>query len=198
MTVLPARFYQFGDKVTARWSRSGQWTPGRVISTRDDEVKVAASTPFMLGTGVRVLPQGTPIFKTFTTSELRLDCHDPGWDPYAVEPFMTPAQYVVLGGCRGWPNSGLAGLTQVGAYMSGTWYETNDPVWAWEDGWRRAVVISGQRSWIAVRYADGYRLGTGRRSKSYRPPQIWPVLCDHPEAVRKIIVDEEWSQVPNY
>lgn len=192
MTVLPARFYQFGDKVTARWDKSGPWTPGRVISAEPPYcVRLAVSAPYCLQTEsrLRILPLGTPVFSTFMSDDVRLEDHDPDWNPFAVQPFMTPEQYAVLSGLPGFASSGALGLTHVGAYMPGTWYETDDPAWAWEEGWRRATVINGQRSWVAVRYVDGYRRPNGYSSKSYRPAQIWPVLCDHPEPVQKIVVD---------
>lgn len=199
MAVLPARFYQFGDKVAARWDKSRWWTPGRVVRTGHPyNVKLAVSAPYCLQTesGLRMLPQGTPIFRTFMSDDdLRLEAHDPDWDPFAVQPFMTPEQYAVLSGFPGFASPGIPGLTHVGVYIPGTWYQTGDPAWAWEEGWRRATVIDGKRSWVAVRYADGYRPPNGLISKSYRPAQVWPVLCDHPEPVRKIVVDAEWAPV---
>ncbi|MGH8574966.1 MAG: hypothetical protein ACREX8_20715 [Gammaproteobacteria bacterium] len=165
----------------------------------DPYVTLAVSAPYRLETesGQRVLPLGTPIFKAFVFDDLRLDDHDHDWDPFVVEPFMTPAQYTVLGGFRGFASSGMPGLTHVGAYIPGIWYEAGDPAWAWEDGWRRVTVIAGKRSWVSVRYVGTYRAPNGRPSKSYRPAQVWPVLCDHPEPVRKIVVDAEWASLSN-
>lgn len=197
MATLPSHFYQFGDKVTVRW-KSGQWTPGRVIRAKHHPyVRLAVSAPYGLQTesGLRVLPPGTPIFSNVISDDLRLEAHDPDWDPFAVEPFMKPSEYAALGGFPGFASPGIPGLTHVGAYTPGTWYETGDPAWAWEDGWRRATVIEGKRSWIAVRYVGGYRSARVRSSKSYRPAQIWPVLCDHPEPVHKVAVGADWVAI---
>lgn len=64
---------------------------------------LAVSTPYELRTasGLRILPPGTPIFNALVPDDLRLEAHDPGWDPFAVEPFMIPEQYAVLSGLPG-------------------------------------------------------------------------------------------------
>jgi len=182
---------------------SGPWAPGRIVKvarrTRDHFWFKVATSLHSAGiiSGTRVIPAGTPIYLLAGVSDLRLIASDPDWDPYAIEPFMTPEQFEVLGGARQFPNATMPGLTHVGSYLPATDYDDEDPIWAWEAGWRRGVVMSSKRSWVAVRYVDGFRLRNGYPCKSYRPDRVWPVICDHPEPVRTIQVDEESRRRPD-
>ncbi|MEV4637547.1 hypothetical protein AB0J80_09365 [Actinoplanes sp. NPDC049548] len=195
MDTPPVTFYQRGDKVMARLA-SG-WTPSRVIGQHHElYVKVAASSPFSYYEGTRKVPVGTPSYFLQRPESIRFLQHDPNWNPYGVAPFLTPSEYALMGGVAGWATPDIPGLQHVGAYIAGTDYDEGDPAWVWEkdSGWHPAVVINGQRSWISVRFADNFRLPNGWPSKSYRPAKVWPAICDHPDPVRKITVDEKWSQ----
>jgi hypothetical protein len=114
-----------------------------------------------------------------------------------VEPFLTPDEYQVLGGAAQFQMAGRPGIAHVGAYQPATSYDPDDPVWAWENGWRKAEVIDADPSWIKVRYLGDFRCGKGRPSKGYRPGRVWPVICDYPEPIRKLEIEPEWLAKPD-
>ncbi|MBE8519453.1 hypothetical protein ILP97_18405 [Amycolatopsis sp. H6(2020)] len=86
----------------------------------------------------------------------------------------------------------MPGATHVGAYQSATSYDQGDPVWVWERRWRKAEVLAAKPSWVQVRYLEGFRLDNGWPSKSYRPSWVWPVICDYPQPISELEIEEEW------
>jgi hypothetical protein len=182
-------------------SASEMWMPGRIIDGNNPiYAKIASILTYARQESIRYLPVGTPVYDRVSPDAVRLVARDSDWDPYEVRPFMDPPEYALLGGIPGFSTPGMPGLSHVGAYLPGVDYHEGDPAWVWEntDGWRRAIVISGQRSWVAVRYVDGYRLPDGRTSKSYRPAKVWPVICDHPDLPQGIEVRGEWARIADY
>lgn len=194
MRTLSALYYQRGDRVIVRDRESGIWTPGRVIGRKGRWlIRIATNIPHERNIRWRKLPIGTPIYDEVRADQLRLEAHDPDWDPYSVVPFLIPSEYKVLGGWPGWRGVALPGALHVGAYIPVTSYSVNDPIWAWDDhGWRMASVINRDKSWVAARFLRGYRSQNGRTSRSYRAWQVWPALCDHPNAVHQIRLDRRW------
>ncbi|VVJ23213.1 Uncharacterised protein [Amycolatopsis camponoti] len=197
--------YRFGDKVLFRGDDSEGWVPARVVRAehvdsrseyRYSYVKVATSSFPADGyvEGVRVVPAGTPIYHVACAEDVHLVRRDPRWNPFVVEPFMTPDEYQVMGGAAQFQMSGMPGLTHVGAYQSATSYDLGDPVWVWERGWRKAEVLEAKSSWVQARYLEGFRRPNGWPSKSYRPAEVWPVICDFPAPVRKLAIEAEWLQ----
>lgn len=146
--------------------------------------------------GLRVVPAGTPIYHFASLDEVSLVRHDSRWDPFGVRPFMTPAEYRVMGGAARFPMTYVPGATQVGAYQSATSYDPGDPVWAWEHGWRKAEVMEVKPSWVTVWYLDGFRRDNGWSTKSCHSVDVWPVICDYPTPVRKIKIEPEWLRKP--
>ncbi|MEV4050895.1 hypothetical protein AB0J55_06875 [Amycolatopsis sp. NPDC049688] len=202
-----ARSFRFGDKVWVRMSGHDIWSPGRVVRVeqldsrpayRYAEVKVATSLRARIGfiEGLRLIPAGTPIYHQAAADGLSLVRGDSRWDPFGVKPFMTPAEFRVMGGVARCPMTSIPGAAQVGAYQSATSYDPGDPVWAWEDGWRKAEVMEAKPSWVTVSYLEGFRRDNGWSTKSYRPFEVWPVICDYPEPVRKITIGQEWLRKP--
>ncbi|MGZ3148009.1 hypothetical protein ACVDFE_39720 [Lentzea chajnantorensis] len=192
--------FHVGDKVVTRFD-NGQWIPARVIRDRyredisvHERVRVTLCLPELtsVNNGLRFLPVGTPTFWDFHPRDVRLVDRDPGWSPHATPPFSTPPEYEVLGGSRPSPLANLPGLTQLGAYTPSTHYESDDPVWVWETTWKPATVISASERWIRIRYRNNFRDKRGNVVRAYRPPRVWPVLCEHSAPTREFRIDAEW------
>lgn len=138
------------------------------------EIRVALNQPFdaRILWRFRFYDTGIPMYEGFAPEYLRLEAHDPDWDPFTIEPYATASVN-----------------REFGAYLSGAHYEAGDPVWAWEENdWRAAIVVNVGR-WISVRYLNDFQDRKGNRSKSYRTWQIWPVISES-SAVFKKHLDE--------
>jgi hypothetical protein len=188
--------FAWGDKVRVKWYWSEQWVPGRVLNTfpprrfgNRSTVRAVVSAPseFWINSSVRVVPAGTPLTWTFGDDFVRLVERDAGWNPFAVDPFMTPDEYSFIAGVPGFPRK-LDGVSHVGAYQSVSDYRSDDLVWVWEESWRPAVVVEAKDRWIRVRYLGGFKDGKGSPAKAYRATHVCPVICDFPEPVRAITV----------
>lgn len=176
-----AEIFTRGDKV-ALDRTLGRTTYGRVIGWSHGWVTVAyyLDLPYWEERH-RLIPHGTPIYFHHSPNRLRRVERDPGWDPYSHKPLIRPSDYRVLAGDPRWPGGYIDGLTQVGAYIPAAWYRSGDPCWAWSEEWHAAEVMRTERSWVAVRYVDGFKLPRRGSTASHRPPEIWPVLNDFPE-----------------
>ncbi|MFJ9781937.1 hypothetical protein ACIRSS_20295 [Amycolatopsis sp. NPDC101161] len=202
MNRVRSAHFRFGDKVLLQRLGHDDWVPGRVVRVEESDshpgdrylrVKVATSVSSRgYLQGARLVPPGTPIYRSVGFGEIHLVRRDSRWEPFSVKPFMVPDDYRVMGGAPQFQMTGMPGATHVGAYQSATSYDPGDPVWAWECGWRKAEVQEAKPRWVTVRYLEGFRRQNGWPSKSCPPAEIWPVICDYPEPVRKIEIEPEW------
>lgn len=190
MRPLDVNYYQTGD--IAHVEVGGTTTPARIVGrslSPNRLLKVAISLPRpVYHNPHRIFPAGTPVFWMTDPLHARLISHDPGWNPYAARPFLSPDEYQVISGL---PKTRQAdALCHVGAYIPTSSYANGDPVWVWEQGWQAAVVVNVDRRWINVRYRRPYRNPKGQAAKSYRSQFVWPVLCDFPQTQTTIYVGE--------
>jgi hypothetical protein len=164
----------------------------------DVVVRLAMSLPrtLVLAGTTGLLPAGMPTFYDAALADVRLLATEPGWEPHLVKPFLTPAQFEI---CAGNPGR-IVGLgatfrvqQRVRAYLPSTWYDPGDPVWVWEYGWHQAEVINAEDRWVRVRYLDGFRDRGGNAVKGYRPPNVWPALCDHSAPHRAVLIPPEFA-----
>ena len=133
-------------------------------------VRVALNQPFDTRTiwRGRFLDSGTPVYQDFMPSLLRLDMHDPSWNTFAIEPYVSAEVH-----------------RDFGTYLSGANYREDDPVWVWEgNAWQAARVVKVDR-WISVRYLRAFQDRKGHRSKSYRTWQVWPVVSETSSVLKK-------------
>lgn len=133
-------------------------------------VRVALNQPFDASTiwRFRFFETGMPVYREFTPDHVRLEAHDPDWNPFDVGPYAAAEVH-----------------RDFGTYLTGDYYQIHDPVWVWEENdWRAAIVVHVGR-WISVRYLNNFRDRRGNRSKSYRTWQIWPVASESSPVFRK-------------
>ncbi len=139
MSHLRASDFCRGDKVLIEAGPTrGCWTPARVIVSASARVRVAYSRRVMdrISCTTRWIPPGTPTLadrflghRYLEDDQIRLVERDPGWDPYAIRPFMNPPEFAQLGGIPGFMVSS-PGFQHIGAYNTGVDYDPGDPVWA--------------------------------------------------------------------